>query len=269
MKRVLVADDNPVMAELISAHLKNIGYAEIDVARDGSEASRLINNKMYSLIILDRYMPGMSGLEVVRDMKFVVPPVAAPVMIVTASPDKEMMDTIRRESLPVSAIIAKPFSLATFESKHHQLRHRIRHVEDDVRPADSEDKEETAKQYAGKDMKMRMVQEDGFFGIVISGQANRANMILIKKAFDAAIASSSQIVAVSIVDVDKFDEFFIGFFLLFAGTLGSVRRQAVLITGGNQRLAELGIDRIITSYAENQDFYREIGYGESDELALF
>jgi len=65
MARILVADDAEAIRELITDILGRQGHT-IDCAGDGEEAFSLINENAYDLIVLDRNMPIMNGLELLK-----------------------------------------------------------------------------------------------------------------------------------------------------------------------------------------------------------
>jgi CheY-like chemotaxis protein len=60
--RVLVADDNPVNALLLRHLLERMG-CEVQVVTDGMQAVAAWRRGQFDAILLDRYMPGMDGLE--------------------------------------------------------------------------------------------------------------------------------------------------------------------------------------------------------------
>lgn len=62
--KILLAEDEPVMAMAIQTRLRNDGY-EVTHAPDGREALRLIAKETPDLIITDILMPYTSGLEVI------------------------------------------------------------------------------------------------------------------------------------------------------------------------------------------------------------
>ncbi len=63
--RVLVVDDEPMVRELIAAHLNAGGNVSSGVA-SGEEALALVDREPFDLVILDVGLPGMSGFEVCR-----------------------------------------------------------------------------------------------------------------------------------------------------------------------------------------------------------
>ncbi len=67
--RILLAEDDPVIRELITHLLAAEGY-RVDDCTDGASAwARLREDPAYDLILLDRMMPGMDGLELLRTIK--------------------------------------------------------------------------------------------------------------------------------------------------------------------------------------------------------
>jgi two-component system response regulator (stage 0 sporulation protein F) len=68
MKKILVADDEMSIRLLYSEELKDEGY-EVFTADNGQEALEIVEKVALDLIILDIKMPGMSGIEVLRQIK--------------------------------------------------------------------------------------------------------------------------------------------------------------------------------------------------------
>ena len=78
--------------DLLRAHiifLENKGYS-VDTATNGTDALEMCREKQYDLIMLDENMPGLSGLEVLMQIKEFLP--ATPVVMVTKSEEENIMD---------------------------------------------------------------------------------------------------------------------------------------------------------------------------------
>ena len=66
--RILVADDDRNIVDLVRMYLQKAGY-EVVVARDGDEAQRELRSNGFDLAILDIMMPGPDGLQIVRALR--------------------------------------------------------------------------------------------------------------------------------------------------------------------------------------------------------
>ena len=66
--RLLVVEDERALCESIAKGLRLDGY-EVDTVFDGEEAMDIISTDSYDLIILDLNLPGMDGLDILRNMR--------------------------------------------------------------------------------------------------------------------------------------------------------------------------------------------------------
>ena len=66
--RILVVDDNADVCNSTARLLERAGYI-VDVAADGEAALELVRQHQPNMILLDRDMPGLDGLEVCRRIK--------------------------------------------------------------------------------------------------------------------------------------------------------------------------------------------------------
>src|SRR5271154_6336723 len=65
---VLVVDDEPTIAEVVSRYLRHAGY-EVRTAADGPGALDLVAESRPALLVLDLMLPGINGLEVRRRVR--------------------------------------------------------------------------------------------------------------------------------------------------------------------------------------------------------
>lgn len=109
--RVLVADDDEALRELIVERLAREGF-EIVEAGSGFEALDLIvlsargEATGLDLIVMDNRMPGMSGIELARMLRYAE--LAVPIVLITAFPDH---DTIVEATALGVELMSKPFSM--------------------------------------------------------------------------------------------------------------------------------------------------------------
>ncbi|MFJ5272334.1 response regulator transcription factor [Streptomyces sp. NPDC088358] len=102
--RVLVVDDDPTVAEVVSGYLDRAGYL-VDRAADGPAALARAAAHWPDLVVLDLMLPGMDGLEVCRRMRGRGP---VPVIMLTARGDED--DRILGLEVGADDYVTKPFS---------------------------------------------------------------------------------------------------------------------------------------------------------------
>jgi DNA-binding response OmpR family regulator len=106
--RVLVADDETAVRQMITSLLVRAGY-DVDAAEDGAGAWDALQANHYDLMITDNQMPKLTGFEVVRKLR--AAGMALPVVMVTGTlPVEEMAGD---PSLHIAATLLKPFAIAT------------------------------------------------------------------------------------------------------------------------------------------------------------
>ena len=105
--RILLVEDDQMIAEAISLGLKNARYA-VDWVNNGRTAETAFNSQQYDLVLLDLGLPGQDGLTVLRHLR--QNKNNTPVLIVTARDDLES----RLSGLDGGAddYIIKPFDLS-------------------------------------------------------------------------------------------------------------------------------------------------------------
>jgi two-component system CitB family response regulator len=115
MIRTLVVDDDYRVVELHCAYVDRVpGFMVTGRARSGGEALELVDRLRPGLLLLDLYLPDMSGLEVLRRLREEDhPPVD--VIAITAARDVEHLRGAMRGG--VVHYLIKPFRLAAFEEK--------------------------------------------------------------------------------------------------------------------------------------------------------
>ncbi|CAL9619646.1 Transcriptional regulatory protein SrrA [Streptomyces sp. enrichment culture] len=102
--RVLVVDDDPTVAEIVTGYLDRAGYL-VDRAGDGPEALARAAAHRPDLVVLDLMLPGMDGLEVCRRLRGHGP---VPVIMLTARGDED--DRVLGLEVGADDYVTKPFS---------------------------------------------------------------------------------------------------------------------------------------------------------------
>ena len=117
--RILIAEDDSVLADGLSRLLRQSGYA-VDRVASGTEADACLQQEKFDLLILDLGLPGMDGLEVLRKLR--AREQTLPVLILTARDALE--DRVRGLDLGADDYLAKPFALPELEARVRALIRR-------------------------------------------------------------------------------------------------------------------------------------------------
>lgn len=87
MKKILLVDDEKLLAEAVKDNLESSGF-EVIIANDGLGAMERVKERP-DLIILDVMMPGIDGIEVLRRLRDDTETARIPVIMLTAKSESE------------------------------------------------------------------------------------------------------------------------------------------------------------------------------------
>ena len=104
---ILIVEDEPAIAELISVNLRHNGFAPL-WAEDGTAAQRELDAVLPDVILLDWMLPGQSGLELARKWRAHPRTRAVPILMLTARGDEP--DKVAGLDAGADDYITKPFS---------------------------------------------------------------------------------------------------------------------------------------------------------------
>lgn len=119
--RILLAEDEPKVAEHVRAGLVAEGYA-VDVAHDGDEAVWLAESNTYDALLLDINMPHKDGITVVHILRR--KGILSPVIFLTARDDIE--DKVRGLDAGADDYLTKPFSIVELLARLRAVLRRQR-----------------------------------------------------------------------------------------------------------------------------------------------
>lgn len=114
--KILVVDDEPVVAEVIAESIRGQGHDAV-VAHNGQTALELIESALPDAVFLDLVMPGLSGVEVLARIRQRHP--ALPVIVFSGRATPEMVAEVER--LGVTEVLEKPLALARLGDALGQL----------------------------------------------------------------------------------------------------------------------------------------------------
>jgi len=107
--RVLLAEDNPALQNVIRFNLQSAGLDVVTVNR-GDEAYQLFLKQHFDCIILDHNMPGKTGVDLTRAIRSGDHRSDIPIVLCTSRVNELDSDMLQNE-LRVTASIGKPFSV--------------------------------------------------------------------------------------------------------------------------------------------------------------
>jgi len=118
-RRILVIEDDPETAEQLVDFLETQGYAT-DLAAEGNEGLRLAQSEAYAVIVIDRMLPGIDGIAVIRRLRETG--TVTPALIVSAL--GEVDDRVRGLRAGGDDYLVKPFAFVEFLARVEALARR-------------------------------------------------------------------------------------------------------------------------------------------------
>ncbi len=126
---VLLVEDDEDLGELVKYNLEKQQF-KVDWVLDGKEALEKIRKRRYDLIILDLMLPGMSGLDLCRELRNDSPNRDTPVIMLTALSDEDTK--VKGFSTGADDYVTKPFSMKELLARIEAVLRRVGHVKKDV-----------------------------------------------------------------------------------------------------------------------------------------
>jgi two-component system chemotaxis response regulator CheY len=112
---ILVVDDFSTMRRIIKNLLHDLGYQNVSEADDGNTALPLLRSGRFDFLITDWNMPGMHGLELLRQVRADPNLARLPVLMLTAEAKREQI--IEAAQAGVNGYVIKPFTAVTLKEK--------------------------------------------------------------------------------------------------------------------------------------------------------
>ena len=116
--RILIAEDDPVMAATLTGALKSRGY-EVVLARDAMQAFMFAVQQQPSAVLLDFNMPAGTGLGALKRLKASARTLSIPVLVVSGSTDLTLPATVRAEG--AQGFFRKPVDLDALCARLEEL----------------------------------------------------------------------------------------------------------------------------------------------------
>lgn len=117
--RVLIVEDDPDLGEVLLKRLRRDGHG-IDLITSGEEASEILSYQDYEVVVLDIELPGISGFDVLREMR--ARGSKTPVLMLTAR--SEIDDRVDALDIGADDYLSKPFDFREFDARCRALLRR-------------------------------------------------------------------------------------------------------------------------------------------------
>jgi len=121
--KILVVDDFSTMRRIIKNLLRDLGFTNTEEADDGVTALPMLQTGRFDFLVTDWNMPGMTGLDLLKEVRKDANLVSMPVLMVTAESKREQI--IEAAQAGVNGYVVKPFTAATLKEKIDKIFERV------------------------------------------------------------------------------------------------------------------------------------------------
>ncbi|MGE3692672.1 MAG: winged helix-turn-helix domain-containing protein [Novosphingobium sp.] len=119
--RIMVAEDDREMADYVAGGLRELGHV-VDVAHDGRDAFMLASGEIYDVLVLDRMLPGMDGIALIKTLRDIGN--IAPALFLTALDG--VSDRVTGLEAGGDDYLVKPFAFSELAARINALARRPR-----------------------------------------------------------------------------------------------------------------------------------------------
>ena len=117
--RLLIVEDEKQICDMVAKSLYDAGY-EVDTCYDGEEALECILSEEYDLIVLDLNLPGMDGMEILKELR----QKNEETKVIILSARGQIADKVEGLDAGANDYLSKPFHLAELEARIRSLTRR-------------------------------------------------------------------------------------------------------------------------------------------------
>lgn len=121
--KILIVDDFSTMRRIVKNLLRDLGFTNTDEADDGLTALPMLRAKDYDFLVTDWNMPGMTGIELLKEVRADERLSKLPVLMVTAESKRDQI--IEAAQAGVNGYVVKPFTAAALKEKIEKIFERV------------------------------------------------------------------------------------------------------------------------------------------------
>ncbi|WP_249583851.1 chemotaxis response regulator CheY [Pseudomonas viridiflava] len=121
--KILIVDDFSTMRRIIKNLLRDLGFTNTSEADDGLTALPMLQSGGFDFLVTDWNMPGMSGIDLLRQVRQDERLKSLPVLMVTAEAKREQI--IEAAQAGVNGYVVKPFTAQALKEKIEKIFERV------------------------------------------------------------------------------------------------------------------------------------------------
>lgn len=121
--KILIVDDFSTMRRIIKNLLRDLGFTNTHEADDGNTALPMLRNGDFDFLVTDWNMPGMSGIDLLKELRADTKLSGLPVLMVTAEAKRDQI--IEAAQAGVNGYVVKPFTAQVLKEKIDKIFERV------------------------------------------------------------------------------------------------------------------------------------------------
>lgn len=121
--KILIVDDFSTMRRIIKNLLRDLGFTNTQEADDGITAMPMLKGGDFDFLVTDWNMPGMSGIDLLKQVRLDANLASLPVLMVTAEAKRDQI--IEAAQAGVNGYVVKPFTAQVLKEKIEKIFERV------------------------------------------------------------------------------------------------------------------------------------------------
>jgi len=121
--KILIVDDFSTMRRIIKNLLRDLGFTNTQEADDGLTALPMLKGGDFDFLVTDWNMPGMTGIDLLKEVRADEKLASLPTLMVTAEAKKDQI--IEAAQAGVNGYVVKPFTAQALKEKIEKIFDRV------------------------------------------------------------------------------------------------------------------------------------------------
>ena len=121
--KILIVDDFSTMRRIIKNLLRDLGFTNTHEADDGTTALPMLRNGDFDFLVTDWNMPGMTGIDLLKEIRADEKLASLPALMVTAEAKRDQI--IEAAQAGVNGYVVKPFTAQVLKEKIEKIFERV------------------------------------------------------------------------------------------------------------------------------------------------